>query len=245
MSPDNEQRICAVRLPGTSRARFADARDVELTLGDWVVVETFAGEEGAQVVVAPDQWLSPVERDDAIPILRRLGDEELTRLAELADQSRAWIDTAAEALRQHTPETYLSGLRFTLDGATAVVSVIGHLPEQREPIADALASALGLSVLLEQEHSGSPERALLGGGTGRIGIPKAETFRELLERRFDVLRDRDAFAPQGLPRLGTEVATPQGPGQLVAVDIRHWKATVALNGGEEITVSVDELREPG
>lgn len=244
MTSPNRQRICAVRLPGTSRARFADAGTLDLALGDWVAVPSHAGDEPAQVVVAPDQWLTPIEMDDAIPVVRSLNEDELTTVAANYERAIGLIDRVADALRSLAPGLFLSGLRFNLAGDTAVALYVGDRPDDIDRIQRELTTAVGTPLLLEQERAGSSDQALHGGGTGRPGATRPQTFRELLEQRFEVLRDPEAFAPDGLPRMGSRVATPQGSGQLVAIDIRHWQATVALDGGEEVTVSVDDLRPP-
>jgi hypothetical protein len=234
------QRICAVRLPGSGRAHFADAGSVRIELGDWVAVDAGYGAEPGQIVVAPDQWTEPVEIDDALEIRRRLEPYEVERVAGNIEQARNIVSPAAETLRNQHPECFLTGLRLTLQGEQVIITVRARNGTDLSLITNTLSQTLGLPVTLEQEEP----RTLLGGSTGVPEHTKGMTFRELLETRMDALREPDTFAPQGIPRLNSSVQTPAGPGRLVAVDIRHWKASVALSDGEEITLSVDDLRAP-
>jgi hypothetical protein len=243
MTPENQQRVCAIRLPGTSRARFVDAGDVECRLGDWVTVDNGFGEEPGQIVVAPDQWLEPIHMDDIPVLLRRLNDDDLERIAENIERARGMISTAADIVRQENPSSFLSGLRLTLNADALIAVYIGNTPENPDELTIALREVTGFPTYLEQDLPDDPERAMIGGGAGTPQPQRPETFQELLAGRLDALRTPGVFAPQGIPRLGSKVATPHGSGQLVAVDIRHWKATVAIESGE-IELSVDELAEP-
>jgi hypothetical protein len=244
MSPQPDQRICALRLPGASQARFVDAGDIPLVLGDWVTIDTGPGEEPGQIVVAPDQWLQPVHMDDVPVVIRQLREDELDLVAANMERSIGLIDLAAGAFRQLDPASFLCGLRLTLAGDTAIALYIGNEPADPEQLRAQLAQALSLSVFLERDLPDDPDKALLGGSTGMPQRDRPETFRQLLEQRIDVLREPGTFSPQGIPRLWSPVRSPQGPGRLVAVDIRHWNATVELENGEEVTCSVDELSRP-
>lgn len=234
------QRLCAVRLPGTSRTRFVDAGSIECEPGDRVVVATDAGDEAAQVVIAPSQWMEPVSMPDVPVVSRLLQDGEREQLARHAQRVRDLIPPAADLFRSRAPDCVLIGLRLTLDGRRAVATFRGVLPEA-EGLTSALADVLELDVVLERDPVASLEDSLLSGATGDLDYSSPQTFRELLEARMDVLRDSSTAAPQGLPRLNSKVWTPQGTGRLIAVDIRHWKATVVLDHGDEVTVRVDEL----
>ncbi len=238
-------RICAIRLPGTSRARFADAGEVVVSLGDWVVIDIGAGEEAGQIVVAPDQWTTPIEMDDVPRMIRRLADAEFDALAETIELTRSLINPAADVLRNYAPGTRLAGLRLTLDRSTAIVAYLGLEPEPENAAAldEALSRVVERPVILEQDNPGDPERAMLGGGIGRPSREDEETFQELLQRRIDVIRDPESFAPHGMPRLGTQVFCDDGDGVLVAVDVRRWTATVRLADGTEVMAPVDSLRQ--
>jgi cell fate regulator YaaT (PSP1 superfamily) len=244
MSTSPHQRICALRLPGTSRARFVDAGNAQVALGDWVTIDTGPGEEPGQIVVEPDQWIEPVHMDDVPTVLRMLGDDDIDTIASNIERARDLISPAGDLIRNHKPGCFLCGLRLTLAGDAAIAMYLGDEPADSEALAQHLSDALGLSVYLEQDQPGDPERALLGGSTGMPIRSRPQTFRELLEQRIDVIREPGTFAPHGIPRLGSAVQTPQGTGTLVSVNIRHWNATVRLNEGEEISLSVDSLSKP-
>jgi hypothetical protein len=243
MMTTSQRRICAIRLPGTSRARFADAADVAVSLGDWVVIDTGAGEEAGQIVVAPDQWTTQIDMDDVPRLIRCLDDMALDELGETIDLARTMIDPAARVMRQTAPGTFLTGFRLTLDRSSGIVVYLGPEPAPVATVQNALTQEIGRPVMLEQDHPSDPDTAILGGGIGRPMRDDAETFQALLAQRIDVISDPASFAPHGMPRLGSDVTCEAGDGRLVAVDIRRWQATVRLANGSEINVSVNSLRQ--
>ena len=234
------QRLCAVRFPGTSRAHFVDAGSIQCEPGDWVVFTTKAGDEAALVVVASPQWTEPVSMPDVPTVARLLEDREREQLARYIQYARDLTFPAADLFRSEAPDCVLTGLRLTLDGQRAVVTFRGALPDA-DHLLSKLKNALEMDVHLEQEPVTNLEHSLLGGATGDPDYSTPESLRELLDARMEALRDPSIAAPQGIPRLNSSVQTPQGSGRLIAVDIRHWNATVALDDGDEATLSVDEL----
>ena len=209
-----------------------------------MLVDLGQGEEPGQIVVAPDQWLEPAPMDGVPVIVRTLEDEEIEGVARNIKRARAMIPAAADTVRETAPGCFLTGLRLISSGDRAVVVLHGEIPDEPESLRLALADVLGLPCQLEQDQFGGPEHALIGGGTGVPAGARSNRARGVAEQRIDVLRESSAFAPHGMPRLNSRVSTPTGTGVLIAVDIRHWRATVQFDGGEEASLSVDDLREP-
>ncbi len=67
--------LIGVRLPSERRVRYVDAGEVDVSLLDWVVVETERGEERAQVVIAPEQVVYSEARGPFGVALRRADPE--------------------------------------------------------------------------------------------------------------------------------------------------------------------------
>jgi cell fate regulator YaaT (PSP1 superfamily) len=244
MSEALAERVCAVRFSGASQAALADAGDQRLDVGQWVAVRTMAGEDPARVVVAPDQWLEPPRFENLFEITRSLADSELDGIAALAEGALQLIDPMADRLRSQAPDIFLAGIRFNLAGDRLTLTYIGPEPNEPDALAASLGELAGFPVALECPRSTRQSRGLHGGGPGRIAGRRYETFNEMLRDRLDVLNTPGTFAPQGLPRLGSRVRTARGEGRLVAVNIRHWQATVELDAGDEVRLSVDDLRDP-
>src|SRR5690606_21637317 len=137
---------------------------------------------------------------------------------------------------------FLTGLRLTLDGSTALVSYRGE-EEQTATLAGTLAGALGLPVHVEREGPLEPAAEHLFGGVGRLRI-QADDLDAIVAARFDT-PGSETFAPEGLPRIGRRVQTPDGPGIVLSVSPRHWQATVRLDSGTEVTVPIADLTPVG
>ena len=63
--------LIGVRLTSERRVRYLDAGDFDVSLLDWVVVETEQGEETAQVVIAPEQVVYSEARGPFGSVLRK------------------------------------------------------------------------------------------------------------------------------------------------------------------------------
>ena len=246
MNPNQSARttipVLGARTPGLGRLRFYEARLADPALGDWVAIPGPAGEEPAQVVVTPQQVAAERLPRPLPAVTRRLSAEEIARVAELTAQARAALDRAIDVVRAGGLPVFLTGLRFTLDGSTALVSYRGD-EEQMAVLASTLAGALGLPVHPEREGPLEPAAEHLFGGVGRLRIQE-DDLDVIVAARFDT-PGPEAFAPEGLPRIGSRVQTPDGPGILLSVSTRHWHATVRLDTGTEVTVPIADLTPVG
>jgi cell fate regulator YaaT (PSP1 superfamily) len=66
--------LTGVRFGRSGPVHYCDAGDLELSVGDRVLVETEDGRKKAAVVIAPQQVLYSDLRGPLDPILRRLGE---------------------------------------------------------------------------------------------------------------------------------------------------------------------------
>ncbi len=231
---------CAVRLIGGQNVRLIRAGAERVKAGQWVAVDLGYGAEPARVFVAPDQWITPVEPDQSARIVRLLDSAETATVAGLIERSLELLPDVKRAIGHDDDSVRITGLRLLLDGASLVVSCSGAPTGEAGDLSARISQATGVHVHLELELQ-TQEQAETGGGTGFPSTLDAGRKRQLVEQRIDVLRDPDARAPNGVPRLGSRVGTDQGPGRLVAVEIRHMRASVELDSGDEISLSIDEL----
>jgi hypothetical protein len=240
MTPPGHQRICAVRVPGTLRARFCDPANVNLSLGDWVAIPSVAGEDAGRLVVTPDQVILSGLGDPLPAVIRVLNDDEMLAVAGQLERARSLIDVAADVLRSAAERRFLCGLRFNLAGDAMVAAYVGEPLDDRSRPEAALSDAVGMPVFLECESAERPEDAQLFGGPGqpRATSPDLET---IVRQRFNVPGDEPIFAPEGIPRLNSRVKTGRGAGRMIAMDVRRRLATVRLDDGETVQVPPEEL----
>lgn len=230
--------VLGARTPGLGRVRFCESRLPDPALGDWVAVPGPAGEEPAQIVVTPQQ-VALARLSSPLPtVTRRLTEEEIDRVVDLTKRARAALDQALDAVREAGLPAFLTSLRFTLDGATALVSYRGR-PEEMAALADLLSASLHVPVHVEREGPLEQAAEHLFGGVGRLRTA-ADNLEAIVAARFDPVGP-GTFAPEGLPRVGSRVQTPAGTGTLQSVSTRHWQATVELDSGAEVTVPVADL----
>jgi hypothetical protein len=148
------------------------------------------------------------------------------------------IDPIADLLRKFAPGTFLAGLRFNLAGDRLIVSLLGPAPSELQSLTSEISDLARTDVMFEQQKT-EGFRGLLGGGVGKISGKRPETFQDLLDERVEALATPGTFAPQGIPRLGSMVRTPDGVGMLTRVDIRRGKGGVQLSNGNTVDVQLD------
>jgi hypothetical protein len=235
--------MCAVRMPGTLRARFRDPGSLAVELGDWVVIPSIAGEDAGKIVVAPDQVvLDGVDRP-LPPVSRLLTRDEMADVAAGIERARSLIDRAADALRSTTDGRFLCGLRLNLAGDALIAAYIGPPLDDPVPVQAALSDATGITVFVECESAARPEDAHLFGSLGRIPTATRD-IETIFHEDFDLPETAPVFAPEGIPRLDSRVRTSHGDGRMVAMDVRHWRATVELDSGERVQMPPEDLSPP-
>ncbi|MDI3339134.1 MAG: hypothetical protein QJR03_01240 [Sphaerobacter sp.] len=231
--------VLGARTPGLGRVRFCEARLPDPALGAWVAVPGPAGEEAGQIVVTPQQ-VALARLPRALPaVTRRLSPAEIRRAVDLTEAARAALDRALTRIQESGLPVFLTSLRFTLDGATALAAYRGT-PQDAGALASLMSDVLGRPARTEWEGPLAPAPGHLFGGLGRLRAEPLD-LDATVAARFD--RPGSAtVAPEGLPRIGSRVQTPEGSGTLQSVTTRHRQATVQLESGAVVTVPLAELR---
>lgn len=235
--------VIGVRVPGLGRLRFCEVATPEATLHAWVAVPGPLGDEAGQIVVSPQQVVLD-QLPNALPrVTRALSADEVAQVATLTQQARERLDAAIATVRAADLPVFVTGLRLTLAGDGAVVTWRGPGVQLADILEHALAGAIDLPLHLDWE---GPLDQIDGGLFGGVGRLRAAPFDldSALRERFDLPGGPEVFAPETLPRLGARVQTPDGPGTLQAVSMRHKEATVRLESGEDVSVPLDALSEP-
>ncbi len=226
--------IAGAIVPGDGYFRFCRSTILNLRSGDWVVIESPLGTEPGRVVFAPGNVDASPAAEIESSISRFMTEAEVSLVATHVRLALSLVDEAARIASRTDPDLHLLSLHFSLDGSTIFCHCYGTTTEPPSGLAQRLSQGLGLPVQIR--WSDRPVQTF--GSLGRI-----HTGDRVAEQ---VIRDRLGIAtsggfPKGWPRLGARVGTPLGTGRLIAVSVRHDRATIRLDSGEETEVSVERL----
>lgn len=231
--------VAGVRHPGRGRLRFCRAEIADADLHAWVAVLDDAGEQAGRIMVAPQQIMLG-EPPPLASITRRLSPEEIRRVAELDELARGEMDRAIELVRELHLPLFITGLRYTLDAQAALIPYRGPRQLDTALLAMMLTGQLGVPVYLEWEGELEPLGANLFGGLGRLR-ETGPSFDELIRSRFAALSEPPAFAPEGLPRLGSRVQSPDGSGTILSISTKRREVRLRLDSGDEIVVPLETI----
>ena len=222
-----------VLLPGSDLLHYGRTDRTDWAVGTWAVVHTRWGREGGLIAVPPGRLPEPPGGILPVTLERELTAEEFDRMADLQERALA-VGAMVPSLVGDASLQPISGLRLTLDG-TLVLSCDRRQHEAVSTIQAQLSARLGVAVVVEV----APDSGNRFGSVGRVARPI--NMHDMATRRFELPNARPTFAPEGLPRLGSRVTSPSGPGVIVGIDVRRMEARVLLDGGDEVRVPARTL----
>lgn len=261
-------RVVGVRFIDSGRTYFFDPRHHQVTVGDWVVVETSRGKEAGRVVLAPHQVRLSMLQGELKPVLRRLNHNDVAKMERLKRDAATAVKIFGQKIREHGLPMKPISAEYNFDGSQLTLNF--SAPEKvdfRELVRD-LAATFRCRVELRQV--GPRDEARLLGGLGRCGrtLCCASWLPVFPEISMNMAKTQDLpLNPQKvsgvcgrllcclsyeneqykqmkaiMPRLGQRIETPQGPGMVVSLQILKELVTVRLDEtGAEVVFPATEL----
>ena len=158
-----------VKFANTPRAYFFGVKDIELALGDKVVVETIRGVELGTIAIEP----MPIERySNSLllkPIIRKATDTDI-KLAEINQKDAVFAMEICQAeVKRLKLEMNLISCEYTLDKSKVLFSYLADDRVDFRELLKVLASKLHTRIELRQ--IGSRDKAKMIGGLGVCGLP--------------------------------------------------------------------------
>jgi cell fate regulator YaaT (PSP1 superfamily) len=261
-------RVVGVRFIDSGRTYFFDPRHHQVTVGDWVVVETSRGKEAGRVVLAPHQVRLSMLQGELKPVLRRLNQNDVAKMERLKRDAAAAVKIFGQKIREHGLPMKPISAEYNFDGTQLTLNF--SAPEKvdfRELVRD-LAATFRCRVELRQV--GPRDEARLLGGLGRCGralccaswLPVFPEISMTMAKTQDLpLNPQKVSGVCGrllcclsyeneqykqmkaiMPRLGQRIETPQGPGMVVSLQILKELVTVRLDEtGVDVVFPAAEL----
>ena len=263
--------IVGVRLMTAGDILYCSPGDLNLMIGDYVVLVTARGERVGRVVITPDQIMTN-QVSGPLRVISRLATE-----ADLTAQEAAKKKAADESIRaqEHASKIdsriRVADLAYDLTGKFLEISYV--LPDKvrvkHEPIQEAFES--NYSETLQLNRIGDRDRAKMTGGFGVCGrelccsswmttfpsismklakeqglSPNPSKISGVCGRLLCCLTfEVDAYREIAgtLPKVGKTISTPAGRAKVLSIN--YLSETVRLyfkDQGETIQLTADELR---
>ena len=259
--------IVGVRFKRAGQIYYFDRGDVEVEVGDDVVVETTRGMSIGRVAVVPEEKDAEGAGETLKSVVRKVEPEDTQRAEELKEREREALKKCDELVaRSELPMTPLIA-EYNLDGSHLTVYFKSEKRVDFRALLRELSTALKTRVELRQV--GARDGAKLVGGMGRCGRPlccashliKFETISMKMAREQDLpLNPANISGVCGrllcclsyeneqyremkrrLPATGKKVTTKLGEGKVLGGNPLKETVVVQLESEALVEVPLSEI----
>jgi len=161
--------VVGVRFKRAGKLYYFDPSDIEIELGDYVVVDTSRGLELGQVVIAPTQVVAGEVTKPLKPVVRKATDEDMENASKLREREDEALAECARLVTKLELPMKLISAEYNLEGGrlTIFFGAEGRV-DFRELVREL---SYRLKVHVELRQVGPRDEAKLMGGFGRCGRP--------------------------------------------------------------------------
>ncbi len=246
--------VVGIRFKDSGKTYYFDPRDFQVRQGDLVIVETVRGPEMARVVnerllVSPEQIVGELK-----PILRMAEPADFERMERLYERHAEVLERCAEKIQNHNLPMKLIKAEYNFDGSRLTFYFISEKRVDFRMLVRDLARTFKSRIELRQ--IGPRDEARLLGGIGPCGrlLCCATFLPDYARVSIKMAKDQDLPLNPAkisgvcgrllcclsyeheqylemrteLPPKGAWVKTPDGPGEVVAVNVLKRTVTVKL-----------------
>ncbi|NOK61169.1 MAG: hypothetical protein GFH27_549307n152 [Chloroflexi bacterium AL-W] len=268
--------VVGIRFKDSGKTYFFDPNNYDtLETGEHVIVETIRGPEIAKVVhtareVSDDEIIGELK-----PVMRRVETSDFERLQTLNENQEDLIERCSEKIRDHDLPMRLVKAEYSFDGSRLTFYFTAEKRVDFRMLVRDLARTFRTRIELRQ--IGPRDEAKLLGGIGPCGrlLCCATFLPDYARVSIKMAKDQDLplnpskisgvcgrllcclsyehdqylQIKEELPSKGTWVQTPDGPGEVVAVNVVKETITVALGDNgvreeytpEQVQESIDRV----
>src|SRR5262245_50311843 len=249
--------VVGIRFKDSGKTYFFDPNGYDtLVQGDQVIVETVRGLELAKVAYAPHNVTEDAIVGELRPVIRRAEASDFERMRLLGARHGEVLARCAEKISEHTLPMRLVHSRYSFDGPRLTFYFTADKRIDFRALVRDLARTFRTRIELRQ--IGPRDEAKLLGGIGPCGrlLCCATFLPDYARVSIKMAKDQDLplnpskisgvcgrllcclsyeheqyLQIKGeLPRKGAWVQTPDGPGEVVAVNVVRETVTVELAG---------------
>jgi len=264
-----KNKVVGIRFKSAGKKYYFDPNNIDLTVGDYAVVETVRGIELGEVIEA----IKEVDEDELIaslkPIVRKATEDDIKNYERNTQEIPQVIDTCAKFVRQNKLEMKLLSAEYTLDRSKLIIyfTAEGRV-DFRELVKD-LANTF--KVRIELRQVGARDGAKFLGGIGPCGyllccntfLGEFETVSIKMAKNQNlslnptnisglcgkllccIRYEDDTYTEhrKGMPKHNTYVKTEEGSARVIGTNILDRTVKLETKDKAVLTVHVDDLKE--
>src|SRR5258706_10374227 len=253
---ENMVIIVGIRFRPAGRIYYFDAQGVSYTTGQYVIVETVRGVEAGRVVIASKKLAERELSDPLKPVLRLATEDELRMMLSFKSKEKEALVQCAQQVQQHNLPMKLVEPEYTFDGSRLTFYFTADERVDFRALVRDLAATFRTRIELRQ--IGARDQAKLQGGVGMCGktlccsswITDFGVVSIKMAKEQDLPLNPSKISgvcgrllcclsyeheqyleiKAELPRRGAWVQTPDGPGEVVTVNVVRETVIVELAG---------------
>ncbi|MDW8406089.1 stage 0 sporulation family protein, partial [Chloroflexus sp.] len=246
--------VVGVRFKDSGKIYYFDPGDLDLHTGDPVIVETVRGLELARVAFERREVSDDAIVGELKPVVRRAEDADLARMAELQQYHAEALARCAEKVQEHGLPMKLVKAEYSFDGSRLTFYFTADQRVDFRQLVRDLARTFKTRIELRQ--IGPRDEAKMLGGIGPCGriLCCASFLPDYARVTIKMAKDQDLpLNPSKisgvcgrllcclsyeheqylemrsqLPKRGTWVMTPDGPGEVVGQHVLKQQVLVQL-----------------
>lgn len=262
--------IVGVRFKQAGKVYFFNPSGYEdLSVNEWVIVETARGTEAGRVIIAPTN-LPTLEVDMKLKsIIRRADWRDLTEMARLRLKEPEALATAKAKVAEYDVPMKLIHAEYNFDGGRLTFYFSSEKRVDFRDLVRDLAKLLQTRIELRQ--IGVRDEAKLLDGVGKCGLALCCSTWLTDFPRVTIKSAKNQGLPLNpteisgvcgrllccltyenehyttvrgdLPKVGTKITGVHGSGEVSYLDLIHETATITWEDGETIEVNAEAFRE--
>ncbi len=159
-------KITGIRFHKGGRIYHFDPRDLDLKIGDMVVVDTSFGNESGEVVYVKETDKRIASRD-LMPVLKKFDKKDYEQIKEQSSRREEYIDAAKELVEESGLEMKILDVSFSLDDKKVTFIFSSESRVDFRDLVKKISKRFKKQVVLRQ--IGPRDEARLLGGFGRCG----------------------------------------------------------------------------
>jgi cell fate regulator YaaT (PSP1 superfamily) len=272
MNDENVKRIVQVEFKGERTDYFLNSKDLSIDVGDYVVVQVERGRDMGKIIQSgPDLEKITHVRPVTQEVLRKATDDDMTAFEENKRKEKEARRVCEEKIAGRSLKMKLVDVEYLLDGSKITFFFTAdERVDFRELVKDLAAI---YKTRIELRQIGVRDEAKRLGGIGSCGRKYCCTtfLQEFEPVTLKMARDqslsvsptkisgacgrlmcclayeRDYYmeVAKRLPKVGTRVETNYGEATVTGLDIFAQSINVKDDEGNEMRLTLDQIKKPG
>ena len=259
--------VVGVRFRQAGKIYYFDPTGFQLKVGTYVIVDTARGEDVGQVVVAPKQVADGEVVGQLKGILRPAEPWDLLQMQHFRDREEEALEKCRQKVAEHGLPMKMIKAEYNFDGSRLVFYFTAEKRVDFRKLVRDLAKTFRSRIELKQV--GVRDEAKMMGDLGCCGRPLCCTYflcefdpvsikmakqqdlpltpteiSGLCGRLLCCLAyENDLYleVKKKMPKVGTQVDTPQGKGRVKAYSVLTESVTVVLQNEMSVQLELDEI----